>query len=66
MIRLPPESENAAMVGPIAISCGAIIALSPRSTNEESGLQLLGPGKYDPRFNLDGVNGPQVIRLPMA
>ena len=41
---------------------GAIIALSPAL---DAGTKLVynswGPGKYDPRFNQDGLNGPQVI-----
>ena len=41
---------------------GAIIALSP--TPNAAAKQVYnswGPGKYDPRFNLDGQNGAQVI-----
>jgi mono/diheme cytochrome c family protein len=41
---------------------GAIIALSP--VLDEAAKRVYrswGPGKYDPRFNLDGRNGPQVI-----
>jgi mono/diheme cytochrome c family protein len=41
---------------------GAIIALSPAL---DAATKLVynswGPGKYDPRFNQDGFNGPQVI-----
>ena len=41
---------------------GAIIALSPTpSTTQKAVYNSWGPGKYDPRFNLDGVNGPVVI-----
>jgi hypothetical protein len=41
---------------------GAIIALSPAlSATMKAVYNSWGPGKYDPRFNLDGVNGPQVI-----
>lgn len=41
---------------------GAIIALSPAvSTSVKAVYNSWGPGKYDPRFNLDGLNGPQVI-----
>ena len=41
---------------------GAIIALSPALGAEAKAVyNSWGPGKYDPRFNLDGLNGPQVI-----
>jgi mono/diheme cytochrome c family protein len=41
---------------------GAIIALSPApSAGQKAVYNSWGPGKYDPRFNLDGVNGPVVI-----
>jgi mono/diheme cytochrome c family protein len=41
---------------------GAIIALSPvLSANAKAVYSSWGPGKYDPRFNFDGINGPQVI-----
>jgi len=41
---------------------GAIIALSPAlSAAQKAVYNSWGPGKYDPRFNLDGQNGPQVI-----
>ena len=41
---------------------GAIIALSPAlSETVKAVYKSWGPGKYDPRFNLDGKNGPQVI-----
>jgi len=41
---------------------GAIIALSPAlSPAQKAVYNSWGPGKYDPRFNFDGVNGPQVI-----
>ena len=41
---------------------GAIIALSPAlSAAMKAVYNSWGPGKYDPRFNLDGKNGPQVI-----
>jgi cytochrome c5 len=41
---------------------GAIIALSPvLSANAKAVYNSWGPGKYDPRFNFDGQNGPQVI-----
>jgi cytochrome c553 len=41
---------------------GAIIALSPAPTPEQKAVyNSWGPGKYDPRYNFDGQNGPQVI-----
>jgi hypothetical protein len=41
---------------------GAIIALSPAlDATTKAVYNSWGPGKYDPRFNLDGMNGPQVI-----
>jgi len=41
---------------------GAIIALSPAlSTGQKAVYNSWGPGRYDPRFNFDGVNGPVVI-----
>ena len=41
---------------------GAIIALSPALTSEQKAVSnSWGPGKYDPRFNFDGQNGPAVI-----
>ena len=41
---------------------GAIIALSPALDDATKRVyQSWGPGRYDPRFNLDGQNGPQVI-----
>ena len=41
---------------------GAIIALSPALGAEAKAVyNSWGPGKYDPRFNFDGLNGPQVI-----
>ncbi len=41
---------------------GAIIALSPAlSAVQKAVYNSWGPGKYDPRFNQDGLNGPQVI-----
>jgi cytochrome c5 len=44
------------------LNSGAIIALSPAvSTANKAIYNSWGPGKYDPRFNLDGKNGPQVI-----
>jgi mono/diheme cytochrome c family protein len=41
---------------------GAIIALSPALTTAQKAVyNSWGPGMYDPRFNFDGINGPQVI-----
>ncbi len=41
---------------------GAIIALSPALTADQKAVfNSWGKGKYDPRFNLDGKNGPAVI-----
>src|ERR671913_99057 len=41
---------------------GAIIALSPALTSQQKAVyNSWGPGKYDPRFNFDEQNGPQVI-----
>lgn len=41
---------------------GAIIALSPAlDTRKKAVYNSWGKGKYDPRFNVDGINGPVVI-----
>ncbi|MGZ5684286.1 MAG: c-type cytochrome [Usitatibacter sp.] len=41
---------------------GAIIALSPALTAAQKAVyNSWGKGKYDPRFNFDGISGPQVI-----
>lgn len=41
---------------------GAIIALSPAITpGQKAVYNSWGAGKYDPRYNFDGKNGPQVI-----
>ncbi len=41
---------------------GAIIALSPALSAEKKAVyNSWGPGLYDPRFNVDGLNGPAVI-----
>ncbi len=41
---------------------GAIIALSPAVSESARAIyNSWGKGKYDPRFNFDGINGPQVI-----
>ena len=44
------------------LNVGAIVALSPAlSAAQKAVYQSWGPGKYDPRYNLDGKNGPLVI-----
>ena len=44
------------------LDVGAIVALSPAlDTATKAVFNSWGPGKYDPRFNFDGQNGPQVI-----
>jgi mono/diheme cytochrome c family protein len=44
------------------LDVGAIVALSPAlDVPTKAVFSSWGPGKYDPRFNLDGLNGPQVI-----
>ncbi len=41
---------------------GAIIALSPALTSAQKAVyNSWGPGRYDPRFNIDGQNAPVVI-----
>jgi mono/diheme cytochrome c family protein len=46
----------------ITLNPGAIIALSPALDAEKKKVyQSWGPGKYDPRYNQDGKNGPVVI-----
>jgi mono/diheme cytochrome c family protein len=41
---------------------GAIIALSPALNDSQKAVyNSWGPGRYDPRFNIDGINGPVVI-----
>jgi mono/diheme cytochrome c family protein len=40
---------------------GRIIALSPAVAAKAGVYNSWGPGKYDPRFNLDGINGPVVL-----
>lgn len=41
---------------------GLIISLSPALTAAQKAIYASwGKGKYDPRFNFDGINGPQVI-----
>ena len=47
------------------LNVGAIIALSPAITPAQKAVyNSWGPGKYDPRFNIDGKNTP--LRLPPA
>jgi hypothetical protein len=44
------------------LNAGAIIALSPAVPDDTKAVyNAWGPGMYDPRFNLDGKNGPLVI-----
>lgn len=41
---------------------GAIIALSPAlSSAQKAVYNSWGPGRFDPRFNVDGINGPVLI-----
>jgi mono/diheme cytochrome c family protein len=41
---------------------GAIIALSPALTQAQREVyRSWGPGRYDPRFNIDGINAPVLI-----
>src|SRR5688500_20315312 len=41
---------------------GAIIALSPALTSAQKAVyNSWGPGKYDPRYNIDGLNTPVVL-----
>src|SRR5215204_6914923 len=41
---------------------GAIIALSPTLTSAQKAIyNSWGPGRFDPRFNVDGINGPVLI-----
>jgi cytochrome c5 len=47
---------------PRDLNPGAIIALSPALTREQKAVySSWGPGRYDPRFNIDGQNGPVFI-----
>lgn len=44
------------------LNVGAIIALSPAISEDQRAVyRSWGPGKYDPRFNMDGKNTPLVI-----
>ena len=46
----------------VDLNIGAIIALSPAVTPAQKAVySSWGPGKYDPRFNLDGKNTPLVL-----
>jgi hypothetical protein len=46
----------------VDLNPGAIIALSPALTADQKAVyNSWGKGKYDPRFNQDGQNGPQDI-----
>ena len=46
----------------MTLNPGAIIALSPAlDAAKKAVYKSWGPGKYDPRFNQDGKNGPVVI-----
>jgi hypothetical protein len=44
------------------LDVGAIVALSPALTGAQKAVyNSWGPGKYDPRFNIDGLNMPVVL-----
>jgi len=44
------------------LNVGAIIALSPALTADQRAVySSWGPGKYDPRFNIDGLNMPVIL-----
>lgn len=44
------------------LNVGAIVALSPAVTAEQKAVyNSWGPGKYDPRFNIDGKSTPLVL-----
>jgi mono/diheme cytochrome c family protein len=44
------------------LNVGAIVALSPAVTDAQRAVLLSwGRGKYDPRYNIDGINGPVVL-----
>ena len=46
----------------VDLNVGAIIALSPAITPAQKAIyNSWGPGKYDPRFNVDGKNTPVVL-----
>ena len=49
------------------LDVGAIIALSPALTADKKAVyNSWGPGKYDPRYNIDGLNTPLVLPPAMA
>jgi hypothetical protein len=44
------------------LNVGAIVALSPALTSGQKAVyNSWGPGRFDPRFNADGINGPVLI-----
>ena len=46
----------------LELNPGAIIALSPAVTPQQRAIyNSWGPGRFDPRFNFDGLNGPVLI-----
>ena len=46
----------------LELNPGAIIALSPALTPSQKAIyNSWGPGRFDPRFNFDGLNGPVLI-----
>lgn len=46
----------------LELNPGAIIALSPALTPDQKAIyNSWGPGRFDPRFNFDGLNGPVLI-----
>jgi cytochrome c553 len=46
----------------LELNPGAIIALSPALTSEQKAIyNSWGPGRFDPRINFDGLNGPVLI-----
>ena len=46
----------------VDLNPGAIIALSPALTSAQKAIyNSWGPGRFDPRFNVDGINGPVLI-----
>jgi mono/diheme cytochrome c family protein len=45
-----------------SLNVGAIIALSPALADAQKAVyNSWGPGRYDPRYNIDGLNGPVLI-----
>ena len=46
----------------LELNPGAIVALSPALTPEQKAIyNSWGPGRFDPRINFDGLNGPVLI-----